>query len=120
MCLSSIGWLSHKKLILTFHNFSHLLLAGIRVGVNLIILPSLDDLLGLLAGEQQLPDHAHRPVQEVAVAAVLTGPSAVPVLTREESEVNLTNWFSIHLKGNSSKRGLKSRFKKRKAIIDIF
>ena len=52
MCLSSIGWLRHKKLILTIHNYSHLLLASIRVGVDVIILPSLDDFLGLLAREQ--------------------------------------------------------------------
>ena len=53
---------------------------GPRVGVDGVILPGLYDLLAPLAGEQQLADESQRPVQEVAVTAVLPSTSHVPRL----------------------------------------
>lgn len=61
-------------------NDPHLLLPVVRVGVDVVVVPSLNDLLGLLPREQELPDDTHRPVEEVAVAAVLPSPCRVPVL----------------------------------------
>jgi hypothetical protein len=48
--------------------------------IDVVVFALFNDVLGLLAGEQQVHDHAEGPAQKVAIVAILPSPGRIPAL----------------------------------------
>ena len=73
-----------------------LLSARVEVILDAVIAALLDDLLGLLAGEEQVPDDSESPVQVVFVVLVVFRSSGIPSLGREgQFDTSRINMFVL-------------------------
>ena len=73
-----------------------LLSARVEVILDAVIPALLDDLLGLLAGEEQVPDERESPVQVVFVVLVVFRSSGIPSLGREgQFDTSRINMFVL-------------------------